>query len=98
MENDHTTTTQRLKRKRNEHHRLPRVQGGTRKSPKGNIVKVDTKRHEAWHTLFPGYMSVHQIVEEINKYWIDPRYEVTVQPTEEYLQELGQPKDHEPGS
>ncbi len=43
-------------------------------------------------------MTAHQIVEELNKYWIDPRYRVTIKPTEEYLQELGEPKDHEPSS
>ncbi|MEZ4114386.1 MAG: hypothetical protein R3B65_03020 [Candidatus Paceibacterota bacterium] len=47
----------------------------------GNIQRVDRKKHEAWHTLFPGYMTAHQIV-ELNRYWIDPRYRVTIEPTE----------------
>ncbi len=94
----HRTIVERPKRKQSNHHRVPRVQGGTRRSPKGNIRRVDRKKHEAWHTLFPGYMTAHQIVEELNKYWIDPRYRVTIEPTEEYLQELGEPKDHEPSS
>lgn len=90
-----STLVLRPKRKQSNHHRVPRVQGGTRRSPKGNIQKVDSKKHEAWHTLFPGYMTAHQIVEELNKYWIDPRYKVTIRPTAEYLEELGEPRDHE---
>lgn len=54
MKTDHSIPIERPKRKRNEHHRLPRVLGGTRNWPKGNIQKVDLKKHEAWHTLFPG--------------------------------------------
>ena len=86
----------RPKRKKSEHHRLPRVQGGTRKSPTGNIVKVDARRHEAWHTLFSSYMTTYQIAKELNDLWIDPRYRLVVEPTEAYLEELGEKKKENP--
>ena len=55
------------------HHRKPRsLKGGNEDR---NLSIVDEKKHQAWHTLFANYIP-EKICDEINKYWIDPDYEV----------------------
>jgi hypothetical protein len=71
-------------RPRNDHHKCAKVLGGTKTDPPGNIARVDKKLHEAWHTVFPGYMTPHAISEEINENWIDPRYKMLVVSDEIY--------------
>ena len=58
----------------NRHHRRPRSQGG--KSTKGNLIRVDERKHHAWHTLFDNY-TPDRIVDIINNTWIDTRYNAT---------------------
>lgn len=55
------------------HHRKPRSLGG--KSSGWNRVRVDEKRHHAWHTLFDNW-SGDRIARDINRNWIDPDYVV----------------------
>ena len=55
------------------HHRKPRSLGGGNEDR--NLSTVDVKKHQAWHTLLANY-TPEKICEEINKYWIDPDYEV----------------------
>lgn len=59
------------------HHRRPRSKGGTREPE--NISRVQSHRHRAWHTLFQDW-SPYQIADEINRTWLDTRYEFVVVP------------------
>ena len=54
------------------HHRKPRSLGGT--AEKNNISRLPPKKHQAWHTLFPGNWTPERIVEEINNLYLDPSY------------------------
>jgi hypothetical protein len=38
---------------------------------------VEEKAHQAWHKLFAN-MHPHQIADEINKTWLDPRFKLAV--------------------
>lgn len=60
------------------HHRRPRAQDGQHWKPEINQVKVPLTQHRAWHTLFDGTLSPHDICAIINAIWLDPRYEVIV--------------------
>lgn len=61
----------KAKWKLTRHHRKPRCQGG--KNDKGNISKVPTNKHEAYHLLFregdPSY-----IAQVLTDTWIDTDY------------------------
>jgi len=59
----------------NTHHRLARSRGG--KTNKFNCVRVNEKRHYAWHVMF-GNMTGEEIAREINNLWIDPRFKVVL--------------------
>ncbi|MDC1191162.1 hypothetical protein N8148_03070 [Gammaproteobacteria bacterium] len=56
----------------NLHHRRPQAQ--TKKKDQVAPILVDKRRHKAWHDLFHGKMSVEDIIEDINNFWIDDRY------------------------
>ena len=64
---------------KNKHHRKCRSNGGTQGTYKGEkfIVWVDAKKHTLWHLLFNNN-SPEQIIDEINRQWIDPRFEITL--------------------
>ena len=59
--------------KLSEHHRLPTSLGGT--SEIDNISYLTPTKHQSWHTLFQNW-DAERIVEEINRLYIDPHYEV----------------------
>jgi len=52
------------------HHRTPVAQGGRG----GTTVRVTKKQHDAWHTLFDGTLTPHDICAIINAIWLDDRY------------------------
>lgn len=58
------------RRRIEQHHRLPKSQGGT-DDPK-NISYVSHASHVAFHTLFPGNLTLEKIVRQLNKKWIRP--------------------------
>ena len=59
--------------KKNRHHRLPKSRGGS--GHPENISLVDPERHFLWHALFLN-MNAEEIVEEINRVWIDPQFQM----------------------
>ena len=65
---------------KNRHHRQCESNGGYDYIYKGenNIVNVDAKRHAMWHQMFSN-MFPEEIVREINKLWLDPRYELKLE-------------------
>lgn len=62
---------------RNRHHRRCRSNGGTKGIYKGEkfLVFVDARRHSLWHQLFQN-MTPEEIIEDINKQWLDPMWEL----------------------
>ena len=62
------------------HHRRCKSNGG-RNQPE-NLVYVDQLKHRAWHILF-GNMKIDQIAYVLNNTWIDPRFKLIVQESEE---------------
>jgi len=58
-----------------EHHRVPRSKGGT--DTPSNVILVRVTKHRAYHTLFEN-KGPHEVAQELNKTWIDPRYELVV--------------------
>jgi hypothetical protein len=58
-------------RSRDRHHIIPRVRcrdlGITPNFP-GNVIKVRTSKHRAWHTLF-GSLTPEEAIEVIKKEW-----------------------------
>lgn len=67
------------KHKLTRHHRKPRCNGGT--NDPENISMVRDDRHCAFHLLF-SEGSPEKVAEMLNKYWIDPAYEMVVVPKE----------------
>lgn len=61
------------------HHRFPRAQGGENWRPEINVVRVNKKQHQAWHTLFDGTLTPHDICAIINAIWLDPCYRFRVE-------------------
>ena len=61
------------KQQYNRHHRRPRSLHGDN-SPR-NISIVDVESHTLWHRMFQN-MPPREIVEEINRVWIDPDYKL----------------------
>lgn len=62
-----------MSQKRNrfeQHHRLPKAQGGT--DDLANISIVSHVSHVAFHTLFPGNLPLEKVVKQLNRKWIDP--------------------------
>ena len=57
------------------HHRKPSSIGGT--SDQRNISILPKSKHTSWHYLF-GNLTAERIVEEINRQYIDPDYELIV--------------------
>lgn len=66
----------------NQHHRFPRAQGGENWRPEINVVTVLLTQHRAWHTLFEGTLTPHDIAAIINTVWLDPRYKFVVERTD----------------
>jgi hypothetical protein len=60
------------------HHRLPQSRGGTDTYPAGNLVRVNKVKHAYWHALFAN-RELEDIVEELNRVWIDPRMKLTIE-------------------
>ncbi len=60
------------------HHRRPKCLGGTDTYPIGNLSHVSKRQHAHWHALF-GVMTPEQIVNYINRKWLDPEYVFVVQ-------------------
>ena len=62
---------------RNKHHRWCKSNGGGSGRYKGQkfVVNVDMNNHIARHKIF-GNMTPQEIVIEINKRWLDPRFEL----------------------
>ena len=52
------------------HHRIPVAQGGRG----GPTIRVTKKQHDAWHHLFDGTLSPHDIASIINAIWLDPDF------------------------
>lgn len=59
------------------HHRRPRSKKG--KNNQNNLSYVSRVQHQAWHTLF-GDMDVEEIVDAINRLWIDPTWVIKCEP------------------
>lgn len=57
------------------HHRKPKSLGGT--GDPRNIVRLPAKKHAAWHLLFRN-LPAERIAEEINRWYIDPDYQLLV--------------------
>lgn len=64
---------QKKKVKVDRHHRKPQSIGGTDDPENISIVKIT--HHRNWHLLFEN-KSVPEIVRLLNKYWIDPDYQI----------------------
>ena len=62
--------------KRNKHHRRCKSNGGD--NSRNNLVWVNASKHAAWHKLFQN-MTPHEIIEEINQKWLDPRYKLKLE-------------------
>jgi hypothetical protein len=62
------------------HHRLPKSRNGANDPP--NVVKVPQSKHEAWHILFSN-MTAQEVLEQMNDWWIDPRYKLCLVPTKQ---------------
>jgi hypothetical protein len=58
------------------HHRKPKSLGGA--TNKRNISLLPNKLHTAWHVLFRN-MPAHQIVDEINRRYLDPDYRLVLE-------------------
>jgi len=56
-----------------KHHRLPRSRGGSNRNSNISLVRKDL--HVAYHKLF-GNDTPDEIVEILNKVWIDPAYKL----------------------
>jgi len=56
-----------------KHHRLPRSRGGSNRNSNISLVRKDL--HVAYHRLF-GNATPDEIVEILNKVWIDPAYKL----------------------
>jgi hypothetical protein len=69
-------------KKTNQHHRLPRSQGGS--NDDSNISIVNISKHDAYHLLFSRRdsrcMEPHEIAQELNETWIDPKYALVAIP------------------
>ena len=65
---------------KNRHHRQCESNGGHAYVFKGesNVVNVDSHRHALWHQMF-GNMFPEEIVDEINKLWLDPRVKLVLE-------------------
>lgn len=71
-----------------EHHRKPRHQGG--EDTIANISYVNRKKHRGFHTCFDRRddnnrkrpATAQEVVEDLNRYWIDPAYEVVLRERE----------------
>lgn len=59
------------------HHRRPKSIGGSNEPP--NVVRVPNHKHQAWHVLFSN-MTAQQILEQINDWWLDPKYALCLVP------------------
>jgi hypothetical protein len=57
------------------HHRKPKSLGGGMN--KRNISLLPNKKHDAWHILFRN-ATPEQIAEEINRWYIDPDFQLIV--------------------
>ena len=73
------TMRKKKKYQQTKHHRLPKCLGGT--DDPSNISFVRDDRHRAYHLLF-SEGSPDKVVMRLNKYWIDPAYELVVVPKE----------------
>lgn len=61
----------KMSQTKDRHHRIPQslIKGSGMPNV---IVRVNAKKHRAWHLLFSN-MTPSQICDEINKQWGDPR-------------------------
>jgi len=57
------------------HHRKPKSLGG--RAEKRNISLLPDKKHVAWHVLFRN-LPPEKIAEEINRFYIDPDFQLIV--------------------
>ena len=73
--------------KKTKHHRKARSLNGS--DHPNNISWVPANKHRAFHLLF-GAGEVHEIVGILNNVWLDPAWEVVVQPRMN-----GQPHNHD---
>lgn len=66
-----------------KHHRLPKKLGGTDTFPANNVIMVDPHRHEKFHAFAMNQdglvMTVEQLVDELNAYWIDIRKKLVIE-------------------
>lgn len=65
----------RIRNGQSRHHRLPRSRGGG--DDPDNISVVSKKLHEKYHGLF-GNATAEEIVEIMNKVWLDPCYKLVL--------------------
>ena len=66
--------------KEDRHHRINRANG--KRHCRSYPVKVDEKKHKAFHALF-GHKDTYQIADELNAIWIDPRFYLVVEKREQ---------------
>ena len=66
----------------NLHHRRAKINGGSGEMSSGNMIRVCTVKHRAYHILF-GTKQATNIAAELNRLayilnetWIDPEYEL----------------------
>ena len=59
----------------NYHHKKCRSHGGD--CSRRNLVRVNANKHYHWHAMF-GNRLTRDIVDEINRLWIDPDYRLEV--------------------
>lgn len=67
------------------HHRQPVSQGGNNNPD--NLVKVNSRHHECWHTLFQSH-TPKRIAEIINETWLDKRFVLVVKPRQHNVVEI----------
>lgn len=61
--------------KKTRHHRKPISIGGS--DEERNLSWVKDNKHKAWHLLFSN-MTAYEIVNEINKYYLDPDFKMVL--------------------
>lgn len=65
-----------MAKKKTRHHRRSRFLNGGDEAD--NISYVSDKKHKAFHILWSGEKTVHQIAFELNTLWIDPHFRFDV--------------------
>jgi len=70
-----SSTSPKKEKEYDIHHRILKSQ--TVSKVGGFPILVDKKRHNYWHCLFSN-MDLTDIVDEMNRFWINPNYEIYI--------------------